>query len=448
MKRKVLLQLLLVLSSAVSARAAPVLDPAAVSETTLDNGLRVIVKEAHTWPVVAVGVVVKAGSLYEGDYPAGTARFVAHLLFDSERGSSRLRPALTKLGGVVQSGVLRDSVNITFMAYGEVIPESLSVLAEGLFEASITEEEIARTRLELRELGRRWYPDPFTRLSQMLWEMACGNHPYANPTAGAPEGIEQISIGDVIAFYERFYVPNNVAVIAVGDVQAQEFFQQVQEAFGGYPGGDVEWQAPSGVAAPTEPRIKSDRHRVPFPFVGMAWQAPGITNKRDVCAMDLVYTLLQAGPNSLLAQTLQPSGDTERLALHWQVEFITHKQPGLLQIMVQAAPEKELEVRQALLEIINGLREQPVSEQRLTAAKQIVYAEYCFHNESYDEQLATLAFYEAIDSYQFALDYIDQVNAITPNEVQLVAQKYLAPAAYNLAILRPQVSDSLEARIR
>jgi len=441
--------ILAVFSAALNTTSAQPASPADISEVTLNNGLHVIVKQAHSWPLVAVGVVVRAGSLYEGDFAPGTARYVAHLLVDSERGANRsLRDVMAdKLGAIVQASTFKDSVTVTLTAHKQVIPEALPLLAEGLFGASFDDTQMARARLELRQILRDSEADAVAMISHMLWKMAYGEHPYTNPASGTLESIEQVSSDDVTRFYKRFYVPNNAAIIAVGDVDPQEFFQQVRATFGDYVARDIHWQAPRVSPTQTKPRIQSERYQASLALVGIAWRAPGVADWRDVCALDLIYTLLRPGPGSLLGAKLQPGGEAGSIAINWDVEFVTHKQPGLFQVLVVPTPGHELQARQAVLEVISSLREQPVSAGQLAAAKQELYAEYCFDNESYDEQVATMAFYEAIDSYKRALTYIDQINAVTPQRLQLAAQKYLAPGAYNLAILRPQANHAAEARL-
>lgn len=419
--------------------AVPILDPAHIQEATLDNGLRVIVKHEPYWPVVAVGVVLKAGSGYETEENAGVAHMIEHLLFEDSGDETALGPWIEDMGGYVNASTWRDFTQIIVAVASEFLPNIMPRLAQGVFAAQFTEKQIARQRqIIAREMADQ-YATAERVLDKLIWELAFTVHPYKHPVPGTSQTLAGLTSKEVNAFYQNFYVPSNAALIAVGDVEAEKFIALAAANFGSYPSATV--VVPELAAEPPQTEIRTNAQVMGkrATIVQFAWHAPGIATKSEVCAMDLVYTILGEGQWGWLDKHLCQEN---QLAVTCGVQFLTQREPGLFIITVLTDPDNELAARQAVLEDIEKLRTEPVSPQTLQEAKRLLYAEYAFTNEAYTDQVDTLAFYEAIDSYHFATEYIERVNQVTAADLQAVASKYLGPDNYNLVIVRPQSSGA------
>jgi len=433
------MMLLLVVVIAGQAVAVPIIDPAHIQEATLSNGLRLIVKQEPYWPVVAIAVVVKAGSVDETEENTGVAHMIEHLLFEDSGDGTALGPWIEDMGGYVNAATWRDFTQITVAVASEFLPEVLPRLAQAVFGAQFTEEQVARQRqIIAREMADR-YTLVDGLLGRLIWELAFTQHPYKRPIPGTADSVASLTSNEAKAFYANFYVPNNAALIVVGDVETEEFMALVASSFDKYPAREV--NAPQ---LPVEPRQTEIRTKVELvdsraTFLQFAWHAPGIASKREVCAMDLAYVILGAGSRGWLEEHVCRE---KQSAISCAVQFLTQKEPGLFIITVVTEPDKELAARQAILEEIERLGAAPVAEQTLQEAKRLLYADYAFTNEAYTDQVDTLAFYEAIDSYRFAAEYIEQVNQVTAADLQAVVGKYLGPDNYSLVIVRPKQSTA------
>jgi len=415
-----------------SVAAAPILNPDRISTTTLDNGLRVIVKSERQWPVVAVGLVIRAGSGYEGADNSGVAHMVEHLLFEERDSQEGLGPWVENMGGYINGMATRDFTEVTVAASSQYMDQIIPKLAQSVFEAELTAEAVAHQRnIIYRELA-----DRLTTTSALaglfIWQLAFAEHPYRRPVPGEPDQINSLGVEAVRTFYNKFYHPNNAALVAVGDVQPDSFFALAKQAFGDYPSGQL-----AGPPAPEPPQTEV-RTRIEYledssTLLEFAWRAPGIANKREVCAMDLIYVMLSNELESMAREAGQ-----DNLLQAAVVNYLTQRWPGLFTITAVTHPAHELDLRSAILDKINYLRTNLVSEKVIAEAKQAIYADYAFSNEAYTDQVESLAFYEAIDTYEFAVDYIDLINQITPQEIQQAAQKYLDPDDYSLVVIRPE----------
>jgi len=379
-----------------SVAAAPIFNPDRISTTTLDNGLRVIVKSERQWPVVAVGLVIR------------------------------------DMGGYINGMATRDFTEVTVAASSQYMDQIIPKLAQSVFEAELTAEAVAHQRnIISRELA-----DRLTTTSALAglftWQLAFAEHPYRRPVPGEPDQINSLGVEAVRAFYNTFYHPNNAALVAVGDVHPDGFFELAKQAFGDYPSGQLP-DPPAPEPPQTEVRTRIEYLEDSSTLLEFAWHAPGIASKREVCAMDLIYVMLSNELESMAREAGQ-----DNLLQAAVVNYLTQRWPGLFTITAVTHPAHELDLRSAILDKINYLRTNLVSEKVIAEAKQAIYADYAFSNEAYTDQVESLAFYEAIDTYEFAVNYIDLVNQITPQQIQQAAQKYLDPDGYSLVVIRPE----------
>ena len=437
MRSRTLFTFALLVCLCASIAAAPILNPDRISATTLDNGLRVVVKSERQWPVVAVGLVIRAGSGYEGEDNSGVAHMVEHLLFEERKSQEGLGPWVENMGGYINGMATRDFIQVTVAASSQYMDEIIPKLAQSVFEAEFTAEAVAHQRSIIsRELAD--HLTTTSALSELFaWQLAFTEHPYRRPVPGEPDQINSLGLEAVRTFYNNFYHPNNAALIVVGDVQPDSFFKLTKQAFGDYPSGQLpDPPAPEPPQAEVRTRIEYLEHSLTL--LEFAWHAPGIANKREVCAMDLIYVMLS---NELESMTRRFEQDSLLQAAAAAVSYLTQRWPGLLTITAVTHPAHELDLRSAILDKINYLCTNLVSEKVVAEAKQAIYADYAFSNEAYTDQVDSLAFYEAIDTYEFAVDYIDLINQITPEQIQQAAQKYLDPGGYSLVVIRPEHAD-------
>ncbi len=432
MRSRSLFTFVLLVYLCASVAAAPILNPDNISTATLDNGLRVIVKSERQWPVVAVGLVIRAGSGYESADNSGVAHMVEHLLFEERNSQEGLGPWVENMGGYINGMATRDFTEVTVAASSQYMDEIIPKLAQSVFAAEFTAEAVAHQRsIVSRELA-----DRLTTTSALAeffaWQIAFTEHPYRRPVPGEPGHINSLGLEAVRGFYNSFYHPNNAALVAVGDVQPDDFFELARQAFGDYPSGQLP-DPPASEPPQTEVRTRIEYLEESSTLLEFAWHGPGIANKREVCAMDLIYIMLS---NELESMTRQFEQDSLLQAA--VVNYLTQHWPGLFTISAVTHPAYELDLRSAILDKINHLRTNLVSEEVVAEAKQAIYADYAFSNEAYTDQVDSLAFYEAIDTYEFAVNYIDLINQITPQQIQQTAQKYLAPDSYSLVVIRPE----------
>jgi len=431
-----LLTAAVVLGAACSAGAAPILDPAHLSERQLANGLHAIVKQEPGWGLVAVSVYVRSGALYEPREAPGVAHMMEHLLFrqSAEQGGESLAARIEGMGAYFNAATNLDFTSVDVVVGSDAFADVLPLLAKTVLEAPIEPADLEREKrvvvAELEERGSQVEQ----RLRDLTWATAFTTHPYRQPVAGTPADIEALTPEAVQAYYRRLFTPGNMAVIATGEVGAEEAMAQIEAAFGRYAAGGGPPPAPAPEPPQTEIRTKTvEDAGAGLTLFAYAFHAPGIAKKRDVCAMDLIWTLLGEGPTSVFGTVLVGE---RQLLQGYVLDFTTRRDDGLFVAICSAEPQKAEAAQAAALEEIRRLAATPVADTALARAKKLLRNSYAFTNETYRGQVGGLGFYEMIDTYTFAIEYLDRVNAITPADLQEVARTYLAGDNYSRVVIQ------------
>jgi len=424
------------LGAAASAGAAPILDPAHISERQLPNGLHAIAKQEPGWGLVAVSVFVRSGTLYEPAEAPGVAHLMEHLLFrhSTEPGAESLAARIEGMGAYFNAATNLDFTSVDAVVSSDSFPALLPLLAQTVLEAQVVATDLDREkRVVTTELEER-SSDVEQRLHDLTWSTAFTTHPYGRPVAGTPGNVDSLTLEAVQAYYHRLYVPSNMAVIVTGDVDATQALGQIEAAFGHYPAGGGPAAAPASEPPQTEVRRKTvEDPGTELTLFSIAFHAPSIATPRDVCAMDLIWTVLGEGPTSVFDRILVG----ERKLVHgFVLDYITHHDSGLLVATCSVEPQKADAAQDGVVEEVRRLAAAPLPEADLERAKKLLRNSYAFSNETYRGQVGGLGFYEMITNYRFAIEYLDRVNAITPADFQEVARTYLSGDNYSTVVIR------------
>jgi predicted Zn-dependent peptidase len=230
------------------------------------------------------------------------------------------------------------------------------------------------------------------------------------------------------------YIPENMAVVLVGDVTAEEGTAAARRAFAG-----LEKKTVHRMAIPAEPEhteqtrlvVKQDTR---LSYIGIAFPAPSVKDRPDVHVMDVLMSYLGVGYQSWLTTELK---NGKRLAVEASSDFLTQRDRGLAIIMISTEPAKAADAEEAVFAKIEELQSSRISEQDLARAKRSLEGGYAFDMETFSGKATTLGFYAAIDSFEFARTYIQNIRKVTADDVLALAKKYLDPDQSVVVTLGP-----------
>ncbi|MFC7545744.1 M16 family metallopeptidase [Plantactinospora sp. GCM10030261] len=410
--------------------------PWPIEQTRLDNGLRVVVSEDHSVPVVAVNLWYDVGSRHEPAGQTGFAHLFEHLMFEGSVNVPKTEHfrLLQGAGGSLNATTNPDRTN-----YFETIPAEHLELAlwleadrmGGLVPALTTETLDNQREVVKNERRQRYenvpYGDAWLRLLPLLYPPG---HPYHHPTIGSMADLNAADLATFQAFHTRYYAPNNAVLSVVGDTTPDEVFRLAERYFGGLdPRPDIP-PAPDGqIVDPTgEPVLETVIADVPAPRVHLAhrshpYGSPGYD------ATTVLAAVLGSGRGSRLYQRL---ADGSRLAqpdnigaygvdLRWA--------PAPLIITATARPGIAADaLTDGLTEVVDGLVTEPVTEAELDRARALLTTAWWRQLATVEGRADTLGRY----AVQFgdparAADRLPGWLAVDADEVTRVAAEVLRP---------------------
>ena len=397
------------------------------TEFTLENGLRVILHEDHSTPIVAVDVAYRVGSKNEDSTKTGFAHLFEHLMFDGSPHVKRgeFDQYITKAGGWDNAYTTWDITN-----YYEVLPSNqlelaLWLEADRMTGLNITDVGI-RTQRDVVKEERRWRVDnrPYGTAEEKIFAHAYRKHPYRWPIIGYMEHLDRATLEDVQNFFKSFYVPNNATLVIGGDIDPPETKKLVERHFGSVPRGKNSIPRVNVVEGPQqseEREVVPDNVQLPGLFVAYRMPEEG---HADFYPLVLLSNILSSGESSRLYQNLVYE---KKIAQEVEAYVVAMEEPGLLLINATAMQghgadtlEKEIERE------IESLRTTPAAAKELEKIKNQVESSMTFGKQRVDQKADLLAHYATLrgDPHQLNRE-IERYVQVTLEDIARVAKQYL-----------------------
>ncbi|MGC8862739.1 MAG: M16 family metallopeptidase [Armatimonadota bacterium] len=409
--------------------------------TRMGNGLTAILVEDHSAELVAVDVWVKAGSGNESTKNNGVSHFIEHLVFGAtqKRQPGEMDLEMESVGAVLNAHTSRDWAHFATTVSSRYLTKALDVLADALTNAQFREADFSRERLVLLEELRKLEADPIEVCKTAIAAEVFGSHPYGLPVQGTPDTIRTISRQDVLDYYRKYYVPKNTAVVLVGDIDPQQALAEIGRAFQGYSNVPMPESVPSEIrpiTAQVNKRIESNFRQT---YLTIGFLGPPGNDYADVCATDVLLAHMGFGYRSWLDQELARKMG---LATATSADFLTQKHRGMITIFAATTEANLDKVKGTIFAKIGSLRSEGIPEPDLAVAKRSVLGRYAFQNETYSGMANSLGFYFAVSEPEFAVNYVNCVQAVTNQDIIRISQKYLDPARAVVLVLAPKAGGA------
>jgi zinc protease len=424
------------LFGAPAAHAAP--EPP-VTEATLDNGLRVLVLEDHRSPIATIQTWYKVGSRNEIPGATGLAHFLEHMMFKGTPayGKGQFAQVVEENGGQDNAFTSHDVTSYYVNIAADRVDLILGIEADRMRNLLLEAKEIDSERQVVAEERRtRTEDDPDGYLSEEFLAAAYKAHPYGWPVIGWMSDIQRINPGELRAFYDRYYLPNNALLIVAGDVDTRRVVARARETFGKIPRGPA--PPPMNSVEPAQPgerRVqvyKSDA-RVPIVYIG--FHVPNYASK-DATILELLSTILQEGRASRLYRRLVYE---QRVALNvgGDYAYLSHD-PNLFWFSGMALPGRTPgELEQAIMDEIERVKNEPVLDEELERAKNQIEAAFVWRQDSIYSRAAILARFELTGSWRNSETFVPLIRQVTAGDLQRVARTYFQSHARTVGTLLP-----------
>ena len=394
--------------------------------TTLPNGLRVILSEDHSTPIVHVNLTYHVGSKNERPGRTGFAHLFEHMMF---KGSKNVEPEthtsiIASVGGRSNAYTTEDETVFWETLPAHYLPLALWMEADRMATLRIDFEAFNREREVVKEERRmRVENQPYGRLNEIIYDRAFTTHPYKHTTIGSMADLEAASIADVREFHDTYYVPENAVVTIVGDFDSAQALQMVTQYFGRVPKA----RRPVPRDIPKEPPQTRERRFTveeewPLPAVVVAYHIT-YDGHPDSYPLHITSKVLSDGQSSRIPRHLVYE---KRLALSAFGSGTILEHPNLFYAVAIVQPGRTpQETEKALIEEFEKLKTEGITEHELQRAKNQFARDYMVGRESNDQKALHLSHAAVIHNDITTADgEFDIFTNITLADVQRVARTY------------------------
>jgi zinc protease len=409
-------------------------------ETTLKNGLRVITVEDHSAPVIAVSITYNVGSRNERQGRTGFAHLFEHMMFKGSEnvGSGEHFLLVFNNGGNMNGTTNEDRTN-----YFEALPANqldlaLFLEADRMKSLAITKDNLDNQRNAVQEERRLGVDNqPYGKSEEIQQELIYDNFAYKHTTIGSMEDLNAASVEDVAAFFKMYYAPNNAVLTLVGDFKTADALAKIRTNF-----ESIARQPDPPPVDMTEPQQKAERRAnvddvlARASRVDIAYKAvPG--NTADFYALQVLSAALQSGQSSRLYQKLVK----EKEMLTNVGGFMDEKRGvGALYSNATLRPNvKTQDVEAAIYAEIDRLKKEPIADWELQKAKNTTRRNFVNNLQSSLIRAVTIGQYTVYyDEPGLINARLDKVGAVTKEDVQRVANKYLLDTNRTVVVTMPK----------
>jgi zinc protease len=400
---------------------------------TLGNGLQVVVIPDHRTPVVTQMIWYKVGSADETPGKSGLAHFLEHLMFKgtSKHPAGEFSQTVLRIGGNENAFTSTDYTGYFQRVPREELGKMMEFEADRMTGLILKDENVLPERdVVLEEYNMRVANNPEARLTEQIMAALYLNHPYGRPVIGWHQEIEQLDRTDALAFYRRFYAPNNATLVIAGDIDATDVRPMAERTFGAIaaqpaiPARRLRPQEPEPAAPRTvtlsDPRVEQPGLRryylVPSAATAAAGEGP---------ALDVLAQLMGGGSNSYLYRRLVVD---RPLAVNAGAAY-QGTSLDATQFSISASPRSGVEfaqIEQVIDDVIADIGQNPVRAEDLERVKTQLIAEAIY---AQDNQATLARWYGGALTTGLSIEDIrswpDRIRAVTAEQVREAAQKWL-----------------------
>ncbi|WP_236176453.1 M16 family metallopeptidase, partial [Pseudomonas qingdaonensis] len=415
-------------------------------EFTLDNGLKVIVREDHRAPVVVSQVWYKVGSSYETPGQTGLSHALEHMMF---KGSNKLGPGeasriLRDLGAEENAFTSDD-----YTAYYQVLARdrlgvALELEADRMGSLRLPPEEFSREIEVIKEERRLRVDDqPNSKAMELFSAMAHPASGYHTPTIGWMADLERMKVEELRHWYEAWYVPNNATLVVVGDVTADEVKGLAQRYFGAIPKrATPPAKLPLELAEPGLRQL-TVHVRTQLPSLIYGFNVPGLATAKDprsVHALRLIAALLDGGYSARMATRLERGQELVAGASASYNPFTRGDSLFVLSAVPNTQKKKTLaEVESGVWKLLDELKTTPPTAEELERVRAQVIAGLVYDRDSISSQATTIGQLETVGlSWKLIDKELDELKSVTPADIQSAARTYFTRERLSVAHVLPE----------
>lgn len=435
--------IILIFVSALFNSAAAVSENSNVNEYTLENGMKIIVVENNRAPVVVSQVWYKVGGSYEHDGITGVSHILEHMMFKgtSKYPAGKFSEIIAANGGKENAFTSKD-----YTAYFQRIAKDklelcLMLESDRMRNLVFDEDEFTKELKVVKEERRLRTDDkPVGLTHERFNAVAYTNSPYRQPIIGWMEDLDTLTVEDAKKWYDTWYAPNNATLVVVGDVEADDVYALAQKYFGPYKAVEIPVLKPRKEAKQYGEQRLSVKVPAKVPYIILGYKVPVLNTSDDeseLYALEVLAGILDGGDSARLTRSLIRG---QQIATSVSSGYGMHALHDSL-FSLSAIPAEGVDMNLlelALKQEIKNIQSTLPSQKEIDRVIAQVIAAAVYEQDSSFYQAMEIGILETNGlGWRKKDEYVERVQAVTPEQVQQVAKKYFKDEFLTVAILDP-----------
>jgi predicted Zn-dependent peptidase len=408
----------------------------------LSNGFEVILIENHQSPVISCVVTVKTGASNEDFSNSGVSHMLEHLLFNGteKRTQEELYKETDFYGIYNNAHTDMDYTNYIVLTEKSHIQNALDVQSDMLFNSIFPEEKFEKEKgIILNEIARDM-SEPSSFEGEFFNLRFFDGTPYNLPVIGLPETIKNISREQVREYYERYYIPNNMTALIMGDFDSREMLKLVGKYFGKYPPKKLLKESSYSL------RIGDRRYEASFKITHSSLNIGiPLTDINDFYGMSIISSLLDSELKERVNRNLKEKGEGEVFDVDASIDFNKHF--SLLKISASFTPTIESkDVEDAVIEELTKFSNEPIDEERKNGIVFSIKVQEIFLSEKPHYYGMAKGKFIAIGGWDFAKNYVQNLEGMSKPQLEEIGKRYLSNPSFTINLITPGDSSIEDIR--
>jgi len=434
----------------VEATLAPAarLPEAKITSQLLPNGLEVIILEDHSIPLVTIELAVKNGSYTEPPELNGLSHLYEHMFFKQNRAIANAEDYLRTIGqmGIAYNGTTREEVvDYYFTTTSPNLRTAMQFMKDATRYPLFDEREFVREKeVVIGEIDRN-ESNPFFYLNKEMNNRLFFKYQSRKNPLGSRETVGAATTDMMRLIQQRYYVPNNSALVLTGDVNPAEVFKMAQEFYGDWPKREkdpfVEFPL---VEHPPLPKSEGlvITQPVQTVFISIGWHGPSIGKDNPATYAADVFSFILRQPNSRFQRNLVDTG----LVTAVDLSYYTQRNVGPIALIAQTTPDKARAAIKAMYEEVAHFNDKDYyTDEQLESAKALLEADDLYSREKLSDYTHTLSFWWASTGLEYFRGYLPRLRATSRADISRYITTYIQGKPHiSLALMSPDAQSKVK----
>ena len=416
------------------------------SSFKLDNGQNVVIQEVHDNPIVIIDTWIKTGSINETDENNGVAHFLEHLFFKgtSKHPTNEFDQILESKGAVTNAATSKDYTHYYILIPSQYFELALDLHSDMLLNPLIPRKELEKERKVVIEEISKNNDNPTTILYKNLVKGFYKEHPYKRDIIGTKEVIESISREQILDFYNKWYTPENMTTVIIGDVNTQKALNLVKEKFN-KPVVSNTKKRPVIYKKDRKPNLQIENKtelNVETGYLLVGFKGCYPISHKDSYALDVLATILGEGKSSRLYKNVK---EQKQLVHSISAAHSSMKDDSLFYISANYITEDIERLKAAIFDEIKKIIKNEITEEEIQKAKNIIERDTYYSRESVSNIASAIGYTVTLtDNISYYKNYLENINKVTAEDLKKVAKNYLDIDTAVISVISPSKKEKTQ----